>query len=162
MSEGGGDVSTRQDAWTRDEDLLLAEMVIRYIREGKTQMKAFEDVGKKLSRTPQACGFRWNANLRKQYKQAIELAKKDRKKFNDHFTVSQSSNDHMKGQGLKTFDELIAQLEKLKVEYVPSQGKRDRRSIDEVEQLKERLTDYEQCVERINKLTQEVLEKHNS
>lgn len=71
--------ATRQDAWTRDEDLLLAEVVLRYIREGGTQLQAFEEVGKKLSRTAAACGFRWNSSIRKQYKSGIELAKKQRK-----------------------------------------------------------------------------------
>ncbi|MGE6378243.1 RsfA family transcriptional regulator [Peribacillus muralis] len=69
----------RQDAWTNDEDLLLAEVVLRHIREGSTQLKAFEEVGKQLSRTSAACGFRWNSFVRKQYKSGIELAKKQRK-----------------------------------------------------------------------------------
>ena len=38
--------TTRQDAWTQDEDLLLAEVVLRSIREGGTQLQAFEEVGK--------------------------------------------------------------------------------------------------------------------
>jgi cell division protein FtsB len=70
---------TRQDAWSQDEDLLLAEVVLRYIREGGTQLQAFEEVGKHLSRTAAACGFRWNSYVRKQYKSGIELAKKQRK-----------------------------------------------------------------------------------
>ena len=39
---------TRQDAWTQDEDLLLAEVVLRHIREGGTQLQAFEEVGKEI------------------------------------------------------------------------------------------------------------------
>ena len=54
---------TRQDAWTQDEDLLLAEVVLRHIREGGTQLQAFEEVGKRLSRTAAACGFRWNSSI---------------------------------------------------------------------------------------------------
>jgi prespore-specific regulator len=73
--------TVRQDAWTQDEDLLLAEVVLRYIREGGTQLTAFEEVGRKLSRTSAACGFRWNSFVRKQYKQGIELAKKQRKQL---------------------------------------------------------------------------------
>ncbi|KIY21309.1 MULTISPECIES: RsfA family transcriptional regulator [Mesobacillus] len=73
---------TRQDAWSQDEDLLLAEVVLRNIREGGTQLKAFEEVGKQLSRTAAACGFRWNSYVRKQYKSGIELAKKQRKEAN--------------------------------------------------------------------------------
>lgn len=70
---------TRQDAWSQDEDLLLAEVVLRAIRDGGTQLQAFEEVGKQLSRTAAACGFRWNSFVRKQYKSGIELAKKQRK-----------------------------------------------------------------------------------
>ncbi|MGJ7910573.1 RsfA family transcriptional regulator [Neobacillus sp. LXY-1] len=72
---------TRQDAWSQDEDLLLAEVVLRQIREGGTQLQAFEEVGKQLTRTAAACGFRWNSYVRKQYKSGIELAKKQRKEL---------------------------------------------------------------------------------
>ncbi|MBM7692376.1 Mg2+ and Co2+ transporter CorA [Peribacillus deserti] len=86
----------RQDAWSQDEDLLLAEVVLRHIREGSTQLKAFEEVGKKLSRTSAACGFRWNSFVRKQYKSGIELAKKQRKQSKKkHFEapVHEQAND---------------------------------------------------------------------
>lgn len=69
----------RQDAWTHEDDLLLAETVLRHIREGSTQLNAFEEVGDKLNRTSAACGFRWNAEVRNRYVQAIELAKRQRK-----------------------------------------------------------------------------------
>ncbi|MFD1018068.1 RsfA family transcriptional regulator [Thalassobacillus hwangdonensis] len=71
---------TRQDAWKEDEDLLLAETVLRCIRQGKTQLEGFKEVAEKLERTPAACGFRWNANVRKHYQRAIETAKSERKK----------------------------------------------------------------------------------
>jgi prespore-specific regulator len=72
-------MKTRQDAWTHEDDLLLAETVLRYIREGGTQLEAFEEVGDKLNRTAAACGFRWNAEVRKNFEQAINMAKKQRK-----------------------------------------------------------------------------------
>ena len=72
----------RQDAWTKDEDAILAEVTLRHIREGSTQLVAFEEVGEKLSRTPAACGFRWNSLIRKQYEKAISEAKKVRKDRN--------------------------------------------------------------------------------
>jgi prespore-specific regulator len=78
--------STRQDAWNQDEDLLLAEVVLRHIREGSTQLHAFEEVGKQLSRTSAACGFRWNSYVRKQYKSGIEIAKKQRKELKKQVT----------------------------------------------------------------------------
>lgn len=69
----------RQDAWTHEDDLLLAETVLRHIREGSTQLNAFEEVGDVLNRTSAACGFRWNAEVRNTYVHAIELAKRQRK-----------------------------------------------------------------------------------
>lgn len=76
---GCSEMKTRQDAWTHEEDILLAETVLRYIREGGTQLAAFEEVGDRLNRTAAACGFRWNAEVRKRYVEAIDLAKKQRK-----------------------------------------------------------------------------------
>ncbi|MDF2606665.1 MAG: hypothetical protein K0S34_860 [Bacillales bacterium] len=70
---------TRQDAWTDEEDKLLANTVIQFILEGGTQLSAFEVVGKKLSRTSAACGFRWNSAVRKNYINDIEAAKKKKK-----------------------------------------------------------------------------------
>ncbi|SEA95080.1 prespore-specific regulator [Thalassobacillus cyri] len=69
----------RQDAWSHEDDLLLAETVLRHIREGSTQLKAFDEVGDALNRTSAACGFRWNAEVRQKYDQAVEIAKKQRK-----------------------------------------------------------------------------------
>ncbi|RIW36305.1 RsfA family transcriptional regulator [Bacillus salacetis] len=83
--------SNRQDAWSQDEDLLLAEVVLRHIREGGTQLQAFEEVGRKLSRTAAACGFRWNSFVRKQYKSGIELAKRQRKENKKQPALSQTA-----------------------------------------------------------------------
>ncbi|SFP04177.1 hypothetical protein [Salibacterium halotolerans] len=65
----------RQDAWSTDDDIMLAEIVLRHVREGSTQLAAFQEAAEKLSRTAAACGFRWNACIRKKYEKAIELAK---------------------------------------------------------------------------------------
>ena len=72
-------VKVRQDAWSHEDDLLLAETVLRHIREGSTQLNAFEEVGDHLNRTSAACGFRWNAEVRNKYDNAIDLAKRQRK-----------------------------------------------------------------------------------
>src|SRR5699024_1558572 len=90
--------ATRQDAWTEYEHTLLAEIVLRHIREGKTQLEAFKEVAEKLSRTSAACGFRWNAAIRKRYEDAIELAKKERKhrmlKQTSHVDETNKNGDH--------------------------------------------------------------------
>lgn len=72
-------VKIRQDAWMEENDILLADTVLRHVREGSTQLSAFEEVGDALNRTAAACGFRWNAVVRRAYEQELEEAKKERK-----------------------------------------------------------------------------------
>ncbi|MGM0874378.1 MAG: RsfA family transcriptional regulator [Bacillota bacterium] len=72
-------MKVRQDAWSHEDDLLLAETVLRHIRDGSTQVAAFDEVGDQLNRTSAACGYRWNAEVRSQYEKAVEIAKKQRK-----------------------------------------------------------------------------------
>lgn len=69
----------RQDAWTEEDDQVLAEIILRHIKEGSTQLAAFEECAEKLGRTEAACGFRWNAYVRKQHQAGIENAKTQRK-----------------------------------------------------------------------------------
>ncbi|SDL77269.1 RsfA family transcriptional regulator [Sediminibacillus halophilus] len=135
--------NTRQDAWSQDEDVLLAETVLRYIREGKTQLEAFKEVANRLSRTPAACGFRWNASIRKQYQQAIQLAKQERKQA-DHYPVYHAE---VKNNGKDAgFEAAISMLEKLRHNYESA----NKQSVDaeiqrlktENDQLKERLKRY--------------------
>lgn len=66
---------TRIDAWTSREDKVLADTVLSYIRQGKTQLSAFEEAGKKINRTAYACNFRWNSSIRKSYEKEIRDAK---------------------------------------------------------------------------------------
>lgn len=72
-------VKLRQDAWHKENDELLAEAVLRHVKEGSTQLNAFEEVGDALNRTAAACGFRWNAVVRKVYESDLREAKKERK-----------------------------------------------------------------------------------
>jgi prespore-specific regulator len=72
----------RQDAWSDEDDLILAEVTLRHIREGSTQLSAFEEVGERIGRTSAACGFRWNSYVRKKYEAAIQIAKTQRQKRN--------------------------------------------------------------------------------
>jgi prespore-specific regulator len=74
--------AVRQDAWSEEDDLILAEVTLRHIREGSTQLSAFEEVGEKIGRTAAACGFRWNSFVRKKYEAAIQIAKSQRQKRN--------------------------------------------------------------------------------
>jgi RsfA family transcription factor len=107
--------ATRQDAWTKDEDVILAETVIRYIREGQTQLEAFKDVAKQLSRTSAACGFRWNATIRKSYQDAIQYAKEERKQAGR----KKIWDDDKPAENAErvTIDTAISLLEKMKTNF---------------------------------------------
>jgi len=152
--------TVRQDAWTKDEDLLLAEVVLRHIREGSTQLKAFEEVGKKLSRTAAACGFRWNSSVRKQYKTGIELAKRQRKelkkKSQDVFDSHQVDGEKkIKGNeaelnGIFSIEQVISFLQRLKEKEIQFDT-----SVDELKKYKEERDDLRKKL----KATQEENEK---
>ncbi|MEC5271339.1 RsfA family transcriptional regulator [Caldifermentibacillus hisashii] len=152
--------TVRQDAWTKDEDLLLAEVVLRHIREGSTQLKAFEEVGKKLSRTAAACGFRWNSSVRKQYKTGIELAKSQRKelkkKSQDVFDSHQVDGEKkIKGNeaelnGIFSIEQVISFLQRLKEKEIQFDT-----SVDELKKYKEERDDLRKKL----KATQEENEK---
>lgn len=71
----------RKDQWTPEDDAILADIVLEYIREGRTQLGAFDAVGERLGRTSAACGFRWNSEVRKQYAEDIKQAKLARKQL---------------------------------------------------------------------------------
>ncbi len=80
----------RQDAWTPDDDLILAEVTLRHIREGGTQLNAFEEVAEKLGRTSAACGFRWKAWCEKNMKRRFKSQKlNDKRKNREAFPQSQ-------------------------------------------------------------------------
>jgi len=156
---------TRQDAWTQDEDILLAEVVLRHIREGGTQLSAFEEVGKALSRTAAACGFRWNSFVRKQYQSGIELAKKQRKELRKKIgihsanlpgsvkTVSGSNTENL------TLDDVIQYLEKLKEAPVQKdfidEKKKLAKEINELKQEVEKLRSENQSLKKRLELTEE-------
>lgn len=91
--------AVRQDAWSSEDDLILAEVTLRHIREGSTQLAAFEEVGEKIGRTAAACGFRWNSCVRKKYEEAISLAKTQRQKRS--YYKKQPANPMVAGLGLE-------------------------------------------------------------
>ncbi|MRG85506.1 RsfA family transcriptional regulator [Salinibacillus xinjiangensis] len=154
-------VHNRQDAWTEDEDILLAETVLRYIREGKTQLEAFEEVAKQLSRTSAACGFRWNATVRKQYDKAIQLAKEERRnKDKQKPKVVEEENKQSKEPF--EFDEAIDLLKRIKETYETSSAssnvvdERIQQISLENEVLKKKIEKYERALEEIKDIWKDV------
>ncbi|WHY74317.1 RsfA family transcriptional regulator [Fictibacillus enclensis] len=152
----------RQDAWNQEEDVLLAEVVLHHIREGSTQLAAFEEVGEKLSRTSAACGFRWNSLIRKRYESAIAIAKRQRKERSKGKSTSEESNDHMVDQAAKQEDYRVAKEKVLSLDDVivflkNFKSSEERRSDQEmiklrnqVEELKSQNAQYQTHLQKLN------------
>ncbi|WP_377889373.1 RsfA family transcriptional regulator [Alkalihalobacillus sp. R86527] len=156
-------VPIRQDAWSKDEDVLLAEVVLRHIREASTQLAAFEEVGKKLSRTPAACGFRWNSLIRKQYESAIVLAKKHRKEqkrsgfYNERVRETYETDDQ---DNIAMIDEAIRILVQTKscISNVSELEESYKEILLENEQLKQQLLQIEKEYVMVQEDYQSLLE----
>ncbi|GAA0613156.1 sporulation specific transcriptional regulator GerR [Virgibacillus siamensis] len=160
--------ATRQDAWTKDEDIILAETVLRHIREGKTQLEAFKEVGKELSRTSAACGFRWNASIRRQYQDAIELAKEERKQGNRK--KAWQYIDPGKDSDRDPIDTAILLLEKMRTDNSDNESgfpHAEQASLveqlkSENESLKQKLKNYQEAWAEMGNIWQWVNEKNKN
>lgn len=145
---------TRQDAWTKEEDVILAETVLNFIRQGKTQLEAFKEVANQLSRTPAACGFRWNATIRKQHQLAIQTAKEERKSGLKRSAPNQHEEET---PSRHTIDSAILLLEKMKSAFPEQQTDGDYEKRFEIaekenERLRRQLERYDNAWEEMNKL----------
>src|SRR5690606_20716110 len=157
--------ATRQDAWTEDEDIILAETVLRHIKEGKTQLEAFKEVAKQLSRTSAACGFRWNATIRKEYQEQIQQAKEERKlggrKAIWSFEESKTAPEK------ETIESAIMLLEKMKSSFAEHQdlARKEQEKLlknleEENKKLKIQLQRYENAWEEMGNLWKWIREKN--
>jgi hypothetical protein len=167
---------TRQDAWSQDEDLLLAEVVLRHIREGGTQLQAFEEVGKQLSRTAAACGFRWNSYVRKQYKSGIELAKKQRKELKkqevpneEPYQIEPVIQEQVQTKAVNegeriTFSAVIHFLESLNKQAEGSSGIEEerKRSVEKIKELEKKTYYLAAENERLSKNLKAIEEDYRS
>ncbi|MEK4427770.1 RsfA family transcriptional regulator [Paenibacillus sp. FSL M7-0802] len=114
----------RQDAWTQFDDDLLTKTVLTHIRINKTQLTAFQEVGKELNRTAAACGFRWNSALRHKYYNEIKAAKEERmnnKKSSIHSASTPSLIQKTDINFMNEIDNAIQALNNLRVEYLNMQ-----------------------------------------
>lgn len=154
----------RQDAWSHEDDLLLAETVLRHIREGSTQLKAFEEVGDKLNRTAAACGFRWNAEVRKRYEKAIDLAKRQRKEkkremakkqkvkkdaqtqFQHSVSSKRVPTDETSSDSISSLDQVIEFLTSIKKDYESSYH--SKMEMEELEQENHKLKEEKEMLEK--------------
>ncbi|MET3209751.1 UNVERIFIED_CONTAM: prespore-specific regulator [Paenibacillus sp. PvR008] len=113
----------RQDAWSQSDDDLLTKTVLTYIRSNKTQLTAFQEVGKELNRTAAACGFRWNSALRHKYYNEIKAAKEESMN-NKRSSKNSAGTPPVQKTELNFMNEIdnaIQTLNNLRVEYLNMQ-----------------------------------------
>ncbi|WP_040979923.1 Myb-like DNA-binding domain-containing protein [Oceanobacillus jeddahense] len=147
---------TRQDAWTEEEDRLLADTVLKCIQEGRTQLEAFKEVAEKLSRTSAACGFRWNAKIRKQCQEQVQDAKEKRKAG----LKQRIAYPAIEASSIQSIDAAIQLLEKMRTDIPQQDDFVKREELDKVLQenkdLKNRVATYETVWGEINDLLKTV------
>ncbi|PGS48579.1 RsfA family transcriptional regulator [Bacillus sp. AFS041924] len=161
-------VANRQDAWTKDEDNYLAEVVLKMINEGSTQLMAFKVVAKNLSRTAAACGYRWNSFVRKFYKEEIEQAKASSKKQavpsnevelkHEPDPVTEDTHEEPaaeKNHSEITFESVYKFLEYLRLK-VDAGGR-----MKDIQSLEKKLLRYKQENEQLKVEKQQLVEKLN-
>lgn len=113
-------VKVRKDSWTKEEDNLLKELVLKKIEQGHTQISGFEEASILLGRSKQACAFRWNKNLRPIILQR-DITKKeilirdvaDSSSLQNHLQLAMESYDEMK----QSYDEISNAYNLLKRDY---------------------------------------------
>jgi prespore-specific regulator len=140
-------VASRQDAWTEDDDLVLAEVTLRHIREGGTQLAAFEEVGQRLGRTAAACGFRWNSAVRKRYEAAIAIAKGQRQQLKKLGRLPSQTEGSDSAAALK------------KTQALPAGSAGDEEQ--QIEAAVKVLLQQKEIVQRVKQLEREVEEKES-
>ncbi|HLR22870.1 MAG TPA: RsfA family transcriptional regulator [Pseudogracilibacillus sp.] len=151
----------RQDAWSKEEDLFLAETVLEYIGKGKTQLEAFEKAGQLLSRTSAACGYRWNATVRKRYDHAVAYAKNNQK-----INFKHDSQSPMPADKGTTIDSVITLLEQMKSKEMIQESQKDVEAMEELTEVNNRLQEkikrYEEAWREMGKLWQWIHQKETS
>ncbi|WP_152656487.1 RsfA family transcriptional regulator [Oceanobacillus sp. CFH 90083] len=143
---------TRQDAWTEEEDRLLADTVLNCIQEGRTQLEAFKEVAEKLSRTSAACGFRWNAKIRKQCQEQVQTAKEKRKAGLKQRILYPT----IEASSIQSIDAAIQLLEKMRTDIPQQADFVKREELDKIllenKNLKKQIEAYEVVWGKINHL----------
>jgi prespore-specific regulator len=174
--------TTRSDAWTPEDDKRLAEIVLRHIREGSTQLSAFVEAASELGRTPAACGYRWNGIIRKHYEDQVQEAKRLKKERLAQTRLRRGRRRYADRrwnidsviQSLRAWEELYQQLEqqnaelkrtvaelKDKIQTLEEENRRLREEgpLSQVMQLREDSKEFLALMDRARKLIQEIDER---
>ncbi|SFP93341.1 RsfA family transcriptional regulator [Salibacterium halotolerans] len=137
-------MNVRQDAWSDRDDRFLADTILQHIRDGSTQLHAFDEAGDELDRTSAACGFRWNAIVRARYQEDIREAKRERKQKLKNTARHAASSFKNNGQSSRLpLESIIKTLERLEYSLTET-------SEDTIARLESRHHELQQELDRMN------------
>jgi prespore-specific regulator len=142
----------RLDGWNKEEEQMLAEIILSSIRNGGTQLSAFQEAGQKLKKTPTACGHRWNRVLRKKYATKIEAAKEYWRRTQAKPHDQQNSPASVESEST-TIESLSSEIKRLQIslQLIISN---ETKLTNEIESLREEMT---QLVKNLSALQQDTL-----
>lgn len=146
--------TTRSDAWTPDDDQKLAEIVLRHIREGSTQLNAFVEAANLLGRTPAACGYRWNGVVRRNYTEDIKQAKLEKKAHSSlkgHFARRRAWYPELEDTSIEGIIRALKQHERLYYELQ-----------EQNRELQERVNTLQQEIEQLQYENRQLREREQS
>ena len=135
--------------------MILAEVTLRHIREGGTQLSAFEEVAEKLGRTPAAADSDGTARYAKStnppFKSPSNSGKKvqERGKTGYRFRPDSLSSENM----VQSIDKIIRFLRQYKTEVSELQRQQ--------QQLEKELKERENQIRKLEKENQEMKEQLN-
>ncbi|MFB8425182.1 hypothetical protein ACFC4S_24490 [Priestia megaterium] len=161
----------KNKSWSNAEDTLLKDCILENVRNGKTQLIAFEEVAEQTGRSAGSVGFRWNSTLRQRYSEELKKAKEEAKNkktknvpssIQDSTKKNKSTNaptpslttidDPFKEDGGITYDDVISFLKnKKKADDKYSQLKDEHTALqEEYNSLKEDFDEVRRLVSKSN------------
>ncbi|MDU9693246.1 hypothetical protein O0Q50_18890 [Priestia aryabhattai] len=142
----------KNKSWSEAEDILLKDCVLENVRNGKTQLIAFEEVAEQTGRSAGSVGFRWNSTLRQQYSDDLKKAKEEAKNKNSKTKKVKTTPSSIQGStkknksaiaptpSLTTIDDPFKEDGGITYEDVISFLRNKKKADDEYSQLKDEHT----------------------
>lgn len=79
------------DLMIPENDVILAEITLKHIRQGSYELKAFSEAAERIGSSISACSFRWNCKVREGHEEEINAAKAERIQQRDSMRNKSSS-----------------------------------------------------------------------
>jgi len=109
-------------AWSFEEDQLLVQRVLEYLRNGRSLLEAFESLQEEFTHNEYACEIRFNRRVKNFYSKELTLAKKEGEALRKLWIEEAKMHQRTLLRQLNQLDQLengkhtLLQLEELRIE----------------------------------------------